>query len=45
MKQQAAFDLPFLGGLGDGEEVEVIGVFENLLCQVGVGGVEEFAGS
>jgi hypothetical protein len=35
--QQATFDLPLMSLLGDGQEVEVVGVFQDLLREVGVG--------
>ena len=35
MDQEAPFYLPLFGGGGDGEEVEVVGIFENLFGKVG----------
>lgn len=35
MRQQPAFNLPFVGCLGDGEKVEVLGVFKYPFGEVG----------
>jgi hypothetical protein len=37
MDKKTAFDLPFPGGRRHGQEIEVVGVFENLFGQIGVG--------
>ena len=37
MDQQAALDLPLMGVLGDGEEVEVVRVFQDLFGKIGAG--------
>ena len=37
MLNQPGLKLPFVGVLGEGEEIEVVGVLQQLLCKIGLG--------
>ena len=40
MDQEAALDLPLMRLAGDGEKIKVLGVFQDLLGQIGVRGLK-----
>ncbi len=38
MRQKSPLNLPFVGLLSDGNEIEVVGIFEDLFGKIGVRG-------
>jgi hypothetical protein len=41
VKEKTAFEFPFLNGMGEGQEVEVVGIAEDLHRHVRVGGWQD----